>query len=69
MNLTVESSLPYQVNGFLEDEIKNNNGTNIVDKSILSIKAHNESEYKSFMSVGDLITLLTSKRIPLLNWA
>lgn len=42
INLTVESSLPYEVNASLETEIQNADRTEIIDKLILNIKANTE---------------------------
>ena len=47
INLTVESSLPYEVNASLETEIQNVDKTEVVDKSILGIKSNNDVNYKN----------------------
>ena len=47
VNLTVESSLPYEVNASLETEIQNADKTEVVDKSIFGIKSNNDVNYKN----------------------
>lgn len=53
VEVTVNSSLPYQLNAYLESEIQNADKTKYINKSILNIKSSNKSEYKSFI---DLVT-------------
>ena len=53
VDVTVNSSLPYQLNAYLESEIQNADKTKYINKSILNIKSSNKSEYKSFI---DLVT-------------
>lgn len=57
LELTVDSNLSYNINAILESEIRNSDGTKIMDKSILGIKANTDSAYSSFSSVGDKIIL------------
>ncbi|MBQ9000077.1 MAG: hypothetical protein IJ086_15480 [Clostridium sp.] len=61
VNLTIESSLPYEVSASLEDEIKNMGGTEVVDESILSIKENSDIDYKTFDGVGNPIIILESQ--------
>ena len=61
VNLTVESSLPYQVDASLETEIKSQDGANILDKSILGIKPNSDSNYKTFVSIKNPVTLLDNQ--------
>ena len=49
VNLTVESSLPYELNVSLEGEIQNADKTETLDKSILGIRANGDVDYKSFV--------------------
>lgn len=60
LEIVVSSTLPYEVNAFLETEIKGSNGENIADVSILNIKESNTDEYKQFLGVGDKINLISS---------
>ena len=53
VTLTVNSSLPYEINSYLVSEMKNANNSETMDKSILNIKANSGSEYGSFT---DLVT-------------
>ena len=57
LELTVDSNLSYNINAILESEIRNSDGTKIMDKSILGIKANTDSAYSFFSSVGDKIIL------------
>lgn len=61
IKLTVESSLPYQIDASLETEIKSQDGTNTLDKSILGIKSSDSEDYESFVAVKTPITLLDSQ--------
>lgn len=60
IEISIESSLPYQLNATLVTEIKNNDGTKVLDPNILSIKTNSDSDYKTFSRVGESI-LLCSK--------
>ena len=57
VGLTVSSSLPYNLNAYLEGEIQNNDGSKVLDKSILSIKENSEIDYNSFRNTVDKIVL------------
>ena len=48
VDLTVNSSLPYNLNAYLEDEIQNADKLETMDKSILNIKENGEAAYKEF---------------------
>lgn len=61
IELSISSSLPYQVNTSLETDITNNDNTNNLNPDVLSIKANNESDYKTFNSIGTSITLLDNQ--------
>lgn len=67
INLAVESSLPYEINASLETEIQNADGTEIIDKLILNIKANIENDYKSFTSIGAPIVLLDNQQACVIN--
>lgn len=53
VEVTVNSSLPYQLNAYLESEIQNADKTKYINKSILNIKSSSKNEYRSFV---DLVT-------------
>ena len=53
VDVTVNSSLPYQLNAYLESEIQNADKTKYINKSILNIKSSSKNEYRSFV---DLVT-------------
>ena len=61
VNLTVESSLPYEVNASLETEIQNADKTEIVDKSILGIRANGTIDYKTFTAINTPLNLLDNQ--------
>ena len=61
INLTVESSLPYEVNASLETEIQNADKTEIVDKSILGIRANGSINYKTFTAINTPLNLLDNQ--------
>ena len=58
VNLTVNSSLPYKINAYLATEIKNSNGTNIMDKNLLNIRVNGQSNYNAFTDIATPIILL-----------
>lgn len=58
VNLTVSSSLPYKINACLEDEIYNSNKSEILDKSVLNIKANEDITYQAFSDLISPIILL-----------
>lgn len=57
INVTVSSSLPYQLNAYLTTEIQNSDSTKIMDKSIFNIKENSESEYKTFTNLNEKMIL------------
>ena len=61
VNLTVSSSLPYKVNAYLASEIQNSDKSNVIDKSILNIKANSDVDYKEFIDTVNPITLLDNQ--------
>ena len=60
-NLTVESSLPYEVSASLVSEIQNSDKTETADISLLSIKANSDSTYKIFSGVSTPIILIDNQ--------
>lgn len=57
INITVNSTLPYELNASLMTEIQNADGTKIMNKEILNIKEEGATDYKAFASVGQKIAL------------
>ena len=57
VEITMQSSLPYELQVYLESEIYNKDKTEILDKSILSVKSSGESDYKSFIDLNTPIKL------------
>lgn len=57
VNITVNSSLPYELNSYLETEIQNADATKTMDKSVLNIKSSVDSDYKEFVTVGNKLML------------
>ena len=57
VNITVSSSLPYQLSAYLPTEIQNADKTNTMDKSILNIKENSESIYQVFSNTTDKVVL------------
>ena len=57
VNVSINSSLPYQLNAYLPVEIQNADKTNIMDKSILNIKENSENIYQVFANTTDKLVL------------
>ena len=57
VNVTINSSLPYQLNAYLPTEIQNTDKTKTMDKSILNIKENSQSNYQTFTNTTDKIIL------------
>ena len=57
LNVTVSSSLPYELNAYLVTEIQNSDKSNVMDKQILNIKESSDIDYKTFANVNDKIIL------------
>ena len=60
VTLSVNSSLAYEVNAYLVDEIRGTEG-NIMDKSVLNIKANSENDYKQFADFTNPVQLLDNQ--------
>lgn len=58
MQLSISSSLPYQVKTSLATDIANKDKTNTITPEILSIKTNNMHNYETFNKVGQPILLL-----------
>ena len=57
VNVTINSSLPYQINAYLPTEIQNADKTKTLDKSILNIKESSSNDYQTFANTTDKIVL------------
>lgn len=57
MNITVNSSLPYELNAYLVGEIQNSDKTNIFNKEILNIKENSDEKYKTFNGTNNKLIL------------
>ena len=57
VNISINSSLPYQLNAYLPSEIQNSDKSVAMDKSILNIKENSQSNYQTFTNTTDKIIL------------
>ena len=57
VNITINSSLPYQLNAYLPTEIQNSDKSATMNKSILNIKESSETEYKEFTNLNEKVVL------------
>lgn len=57
INLSIESSLPYNIYASLESEISNSDNTKTIDKSILGIKEGSMTNYENFLAIKQDILL------------
>ena len=57
LEITVHSSLPYDLNAYLEDNIQNSDKSVVMDSNLLQIKESNDVDYKSFVNTKDKIVL------------
>lgn len=61
VNLIVNSSLPYMVNAYLENEIQNSDKSKTMNKEILNIRANGESNYSAFVDTVTPIVLFDNQ--------
>ena len=57
IEISINSSLPYQLNSYLISEIQNADKSEIIDKSLLNIKESNSNDYKAFANINDKLVL------------
>ena len=57
INISINSSLPYQLNAYLPTEIQNSDKSNTMDKRILNIKENSEADYKEFSNINEKVVL------------
>ncbi len=58
IEITVNSSLPYEINAYLEEEIQNADKSKTMDKSILNLKESNDIDYKDFVDIKTKLNLV-----------
>ncbi|MBQ8997222.1 MAG: hypothetical protein IJ086_00855 [Clostridium sp.] len=58
IGLTVDSTLPYDLNSYLESEICSINGDKTLDRNVLNLKESSSNEYKHFRNIKEKVTLL-----------
>ena len=57
INISINSSLPYQLNSYLLSEIENSDKTNKIEKDLLNIKVSRDSDYKTFNDIDEKLVL------------
>ena len=57
IEISINSSLPYDLNAYLQTEIKGSENSNIMDMDILKIKDSSKDSYQSFSNTTDKVTL------------
>ena len=57
IKISINSSLPYQLNSYLVSEMQNADGAKIIDKDRLNIKDSSDIDYKKFITINDKLVL------------
>lgn len=57
LNISVGSTLPYQLNAYLETEIQNSDKSSVINKEIFNIKEGSDSSYKYFKNIKEKMVL------------
>ena len=57
ISISINSSLPYQLNSYLVTEIQNNDKSSTLDIDVLSIKDSSEVDYKNFPDINEKLIL------------
>lgn len=57
INLTINSSLPYELNAYLPVEIQNSDKSKTMDKQIFNIKENSEINYQTFANINQKLIL------------
>ena len=57
IQISINSSLPYQLNSYLISEIQNADKSKTIDKSLLNIKESNSNDYKTFANINEKLVL------------
>lgn len=58
LELSINSSLPYEINAYIQEEIQNADKSETMDKSILNLKESSDSGYKEFTDIKTRLNLL-----------
>ena len=61
VNLTVSSSLPYDIKSTLDTDISNSDKSIVLNPMILNIKSSGTNNYQTFTSTGDELLLLSNE--------
>ena len=57
VNISINSSLPYQLNSYLLSEIENSDKSSRIEKDLLNIKVNDDSDYKTFADINEKLVL------------
>ena len=57
INISINSSLPYQLNSYLLTEIENSDKSNRIEKDLLNIKTNDDADYKTFNNINEKLIL------------
>ena len=57
INISINSSLPYQLNSYLLSEIENSGKSNRIEKDLLNIKSNIDNNYKTFNDINEKLVL------------
>ena len=57
INISINSSLPYQLNSYLLSEIENSDKSNRIEKNLLNIKTNDDTNYKTFNDINEKLLL------------
>lgn len=57
-SISVESSMSYEINSYLDTDITNADKTSVLDNRILSIKSSDDLNYKTFSNQNTKITIV-----------
>ena len=57
INISVNSSLPYQLNSYLLSELESSDKSNKIEKDLLNIKTNSDSDYKVFNNINEKLIL------------
>ena len=57
VDITISSSLPYQLNSYLISELQNNDGSKVIPKELFNIRLNGDTDYKAFNNVNEKLIL------------
>lgn len=61
INMTINSSLPYEINAYLPAEIQNADKTKLMDREIFNIKSSSDTDYKTFSAINSRLNIVPSQ--------